>query len=73
MLKNPTYNLMETASVISKGLYRYDQFHKDAKDCQHCQQIWSTMKQRDEEQLQIVLRHMTEHLDKEMKSAAAAA
>jgi hypothetical protein len=29
---------METASVISKGLYRYDQFLKDAKDCPHCQQ-----------------------------------
>ncbi len=31
MLKNPTYNLMETASVISKGLYRYDQFQQDMK------------------------------------------
>jgi hypothetical protein len=25
MLKNATYNLVETATVISKGLHRYDQ------------------------------------------------
>jgi hypothetical protein len=43
MLNNATYNLMETASVVSKGLYRYDQFGKDEQ-----------------------------HLDREMKSAAAA-
>lgn len=72
MLKNGTYNLMETASVISKGLYRYDQFQKDAKDCQHCQQIWTMMKQRDEEQLNGIVEHLKHHLDREMKSAAAA-
>jgi hypothetical protein len=26
MLKNPTYDLMETASVLSKGLHRYETF-----------------------------------------------
>jgi hypothetical protein len=36
MLSNATYNLMETASVISKGLHRYPQFQKDARDCQPC-------------------------------------
>lgn len=30
MLKNHTYDLMETASVLSKGLHRYDRFRKDA-------------------------------------------
>jgi hypothetical protein len=72
MLKNSTYNLMETASVISKGLFRYDQFMKDAKDCQQCQQVWQLMKQRDEEQLNRILDHMKQHLDKDMKGAAAA-
>jgi hypothetical protein len=72
MLKNATYNLMESATVISKGLYRYDQFQKDAKDCQHCQQIWQTMKQHDEEQLNRLLDHMKQHLDREMRVTAAA-
>lgn len=72
MLKNTTYNLMETASVISKGLYRYDQFLKDAKDCPHCQQVWTMMKQHDEEQLSRVVEHLKQHFDREGKTAAAA-
>jgi hypothetical protein len=72
MLKNSTYNLMETASVLSKGLYRYGQFHKDAEGCQQCQQIWNMMKQHDEKQLQELVQHMKQHLDKDMKVQAAA-
>jgi hypothetical protein len=72
MLKNSTYNLMETASVLSKGLYRYGQFHKDAEGCQPCQQIWAMMKQHDEKQLQEIVQHMKQHLDREMKVPAAA-
>jgi hypothetical protein len=76
MLNNATYNLMETASVVSKGLYRYDQFSKDAKDCPHCQQIWQMMKQHDEQQLAQLTQHLKQHLDREMtgkeaKTAAA--
>jgi hypothetical protein len=73
MLKNSTYDLMETASVISKGLFRYEQFHKDAKDCQQCQQIWQMLKQHDEKQLQQLTQHLKEHFDKELKPGAAAA
>ena len=51
MLDNATYNLMETATVISKGLHRYGTFQSDAKNCQDCQQVWNEMKQADEKQL----------------------
>ena len=73
MLKNTTYNLMETASVISKGLHRYDTFSKDAQGCQQCQQLWNRMKQADQEQLQQIVRHMAHHLaeEPEVKKAAA--
>lgn len=47
MLKNATYNLLESASVISKGLYRYDTFIQDAADCQDCQEIWNRMARGD--------------------------
>ena len=66
LLKNPTYNLMETAAVVSKGFYRYEQFMKDARDCQHCQPIWQMMKQHDEQQLAQLTQHLKEHLDREM-------
>jgi hypothetical protein len=75
MLKNSTYNLMETASVISKGLHRYDTFKKDAQGCQHCQQLWDQMRRQDEEQLQRLLPHIKQHLDQEegFKRSAPAA
>ena len=71
MLSNTTYNLMETASVISKGLYRYSKFQQDAKDCPHCQKIWNDMKQADERQLETVVPHLREHLDRESAAKAA--
>lgn len=72
MLKNTTYNLMETASVISKGLHRYEQFKRDAGDCQHCQGIWDQMKRVDEEQLDKMVAHMREHLDRDAGGRKAA-
>lgn len=64
MLKNDVYDLMETASVLSKGLHRYGTFAKDAKECPNCQQIWDYMRQSEEEQLKRVLSHLKQHFDK---------
>jgi hypothetical protein len=65
MLTNATYNLMETAAVLSKGLYRYDILKKDSRGCQRCQQIWDQMRKVDEEQLALLVSHLREHLDQE--------
>jgi len=73
MLTNATYNLMETAAVLSKGLYRYEIFKKDSEDCQRCQRIWNEMRQADEEQLALLVSHMREHLDQERVAKPAAA
>ena len=35
MLKDSTYDLMEAATVISKGRSRYETFKKNAKECPH--------------------------------------
>ena len=71
MLSDATYNLMETATVHSKGLHRYEAFKKDAANCQACQQIWDFMKRTDEEQLQKLTAHLKQHMDKEAQSKAA--
>jgi hypothetical protein len=71
MLSNSTYNLMETATVISKGLHRFDTFKKDAGGCQACQQIWDHMKQADDEQLGRITAHLKQHMDKEAQAKAA--
>jgi hypothetical protein len=65
MLKNATYDLMETAAVLSKGLHRYDTFKKDAPDCPECQQVWSYMRKTDEEQLARIVQHLKEHFARE--------
>jgi hypothetical protein len=73
MLKNDMYDLMETASVLSKGLHRYPTFQRDAKDCTGCQQIWNYMRQTDEEQLRKILAHLKQHFDKEVELKLASA
>jgi hypothetical protein len=72
MLKNATYNLMESASVLSRGLHRYGTFQQDAEGCQQCQQVWNHMKQSDEEQLKRLVAHLKEHLDREHEVAQKA-
>lgn len=67
MLKNEIYNLMETASVLSKGLHRHGTFLSDAKDCPNCQGIWNYMRQTDEEQLKRILNHLKQHFDREVE------
>ena len=63
MLKDATYDLMEAAAILSKGLHRYEAFRKDAKGCGECGQIWSYMRQTDEEQLKRILTHLAHHFD----------
>ncbi len=62
MLSNATYDLMEAATVLSKGLHRYGTFHRDAKSCPECQGIWTYMQKTDEEQLARILEHLKGHL-----------
>ena len=71
MLSNSTYNLMEIATVISKGLHRYETFNQDAKGCQPCQQILTEMKQADDRLLERIVAHVRQHLDKEKDAKAA--
>jgi hypothetical protein len=72
MLKNATYDLMETAAVLSKGLHRYDTFRKDAEQCPECQQIWSYMRRTDEEQLTRIVQHLKAHFAGEVALKLAA-
>src|SRR3972149_2980669 len=72
MLKNEVYNLMETGTVLSKGLHRYGTFLNDAQDCPNCQQIWNYMRQTDEEQLKRILNHLKRHFHKEAQPKVTA-
>ncbi len=63
MLKNINYNLIETISIISRSLYRYDTYIKDAKDCKKCQELWGKFKTQREEELKALMKEFKAHID----------
>mgnify|MGYP006951186814 CR=1 FL=1 len=72
MLDKETYDLMEAASVISKGLHRYETFVKDCQGCQPCTELWNEMKRADERQLEKIVSHLREHMAREQRPSRAA-
>ena len=63
MLKNINYNLMETITIISKSLYRYDTYMKDAAECESCQEIWSQIKANRQKELKMMLKELKAHVE----------
>lgn len=61
MLDNNTYNLMEDITNLSKSLYRYDTYIRDAKGCKSCQEFWKKMKKQREEELSMFLQELQKH------------
>ena len=61
MLDNNIYNLMEDITILSKSLYRYDTYIKDASGCESCQEFWKKMKKQREEELSMFLDELEKH------------
>ena len=61
MLENINYNLIETISIISKSLYRYDNYIKDAAGCASCQSIWAKFKEHREAELSLMIKELKDH------------
>ena len=61
MLENLNYSLIETISIISKSLYRYDIYVKDAEKCASCQSIWAKFKANREEELSMLVKELKDH------------
>lgn len=64
MLKNINYNILETITILSKSLYRYDSYIKDAIECESCQEIWKNFKKQREKELSVLLKELKAHIDK---------
>jgi hypothetical protein len=64
MLDNVNYNLLETITIISKSLYRYESYVKDAKaaDCRSCQELWRKMAAQREAELAMLLTELKAHM-----------
>lgn len=63
MLKNINYNLMESITIISKSLYRYNTYIKDASECESCQKIWSEIRANRQKELKMMLRELKAHVE----------
>lgn len=65
MLKNQDYNLMETITIISKSLYRYDQYMKDLdkEKCETCRTLWAQFRKQREKELKLLLEELKSHAD----------
>lgn len=65
MLDNVNYDLMETITIISKSLYRYEAYAQDAKqaDCRSCQEIWRKIAEHRQQELELLLTELREHIN----------
>lgn len=71
MLKNVDYDVLETISIISKSLYRYESYLKDADEfkCDTCRDLWLQFKATREKELAALLKELKAHIDTGMLSS----
>ncbi len=57
MLKNVSYNLLETITIVSKSLYRYDTYKLDAENSKSSQELWTAFKAQREKNYRCSLKN----------------
>lgn len=62
MLANIDYNLIQTISIISQSLYRYETYMEDASECKTCQEMWAKFKKQREKELSMLLKELKAHI-----------
>ena len=66
MLKNVSYNLLETITIVSKSLYRYDTYILDAANSKSSQELWATFKVQRGKELSMLLKELKNQIDSGM-------
>lgn len=66
MLKNVSYNLLETITIVSKSLYRYDTYIHDAGNSKSSQELWTKFKSQREKELSMLLKELKNQIDSGM-------
>lgn len=64
MIGNCNYNLIETISIISKSLARYDTYMKDCQEHQSCQRIWQKIRNNRQEELKMLVDELNSVVEK---------
>ena len=63
MLKDMNYNIIETISVVSKSLHRYDAYIKNSAQCKSCTDLWDKIKRNREAELKMLMKELKAHID----------
>jgi len=63
MLKDASYNLFETITIVSKSLYRYDTYIHDAQNSKSGRELWTQFKAQREKELSILLKELKNQID----------
>ncbi len=66
MLKNVSYNLLETITIVSKSLYRYDTYLHDAENSASSRELWTMIKAQREKELSLLLKELKNQIDSGM-------
>ena len=66
MIKNVSYNLLETLTIVSKSLYRYDTYLHDAENSESSRELWTTIKTQREKELSMLLKELKNQIDSGM-------
>ena len=66
MLKDASYNLLETITIVSKSLYRYDTYIHDAQNSESSRKLWPIFKAQREKELAMLLKELKNQIDSGM-------
>ena len=66
MLKNVSYNLLETITIVSKSLYRYDTYIHDAENSKSNRELWTTLNSQREKELSMLLKELKNQINSGM-------
>lgn len=73
MVTDCNYDLIETISVISKSLHRYDTYMKDCQGQESCQKLWKRIRDNRQQELRMLIDELNSIVQKGALSEQRAA
>lgn len=62
MLKNHNHDLVQELSEVSDGLWRMDEYKKNAEGCSHCENLWADTKKKLDEVSNMLVKEINRHV-----------
>ncbi len=63
MLKDVNYDIIQMIAENSKALSRIDTYKKDSSDCNPCQNIWNKIRDNREQELDMLMNQLKQHVE----------